>query len=207
MLSTTLPVRWAVAPQELLPIMPPSVQFMCVAGSGPNRRPVSASCRFRTSSTMPGCTTQVRASASTDSSSVQYLEKSSTTAVLVHWPARLVPPPRDRTGAPNSRATAIAATASSGVRGTTTPIGTWRKLDASVEYAAAGAVVEADFALHLPTECRGERAGVEVFVVRVAHHGVGELDGSHRGSSFRVRTRPRLRAGRSGRGRARSDRG
>jgi hypothetical protein len=39
MLSTTLPVRWAVAPQELLPIMPPSVQFMWVAGSGPKRRP------------------------------------------------------------------------------------------------------------------------------------------------------------------------
>ena len=35
MLSTTLPVRWAVAPQELLPIIPPSVQFGCVAGSGP----------------------------------------------------------------------------------------------------------------------------------------------------------------------------
>ena len=35
MLSTTLPVRCAVAPQELLPIIPPSVQFGCVAGSGP----------------------------------------------------------------------------------------------------------------------------------------------------------------------------
>ena len=39
MLSTTLPVRWAVAPQELLPIIPPSVQFWWVAGSGPNRSP------------------------------------------------------------------------------------------------------------------------------------------------------------------------
>ena len=35
-LSTTLPVRCAVAPQELLPIIPPSVQWSCVAGSGPN---------------------------------------------------------------------------------------------------------------------------------------------------------------------------
>ncbi len=37
MLSTTLPVRWAVAPQELLPIIPPSVQLGWVAGSGPYR--------------------------------------------------------------------------------------------------------------------------------------------------------------------------
>ena len=35
MLSTTLPVRCAVAPQELFPIIPPSVQFVWVAGSGP----------------------------------------------------------------------------------------------------------------------------------------------------------------------------
>ena len=60
MLSTTLPVRCAVAPQELLPIMPPIVQFMCVAGSGPKRSPVGASSSLSTSSTMPGCTTQVR---------------------------------------------------------------------------------------------------------------------------------------------------
>ena len=38
MLSTTLPVRCAVAPQELLPIIPPIVQFGWVAGSGPKRR-------------------------------------------------------------------------------------------------------------------------------------------------------------------------
>jgi hypothetical protein len=50
--------------------------------------------------------------------------QSSTTAVLVHWPARLVPPPRDSTGTACSRHTATASTAPSGVRGTTTPIGT-----------------------------------------------------------------------------------
>ena len=49
-----------------------------------------------------------------------------TTATLHDCPARLVPPPRDTTGAPCSRHTAMAATASSTVRGTTTPIGTWR---------------------------------------------------------------------------------
>ena len=74
MLSTTLPVRCAVAPQELLPIIPPSVQFMCVAGSGPNRRLVRLSCSsLSTSSTMPGSTMQVRAPASTSMTAVAVL--------------------------------------------------------------------------------------------------------------------------------------
>jgi hypothetical protein len=60
MLSTTLPVRWAVAPHELLPIIPPSVQLGWVAGSGPYRSSCSPSCWFSTSSTMPGSTTHVR---------------------------------------------------------------------------------------------------------------------------------------------------
>ncbi len=47
-----------------------------------------------------------------------------TTATLQVCPARLVPPPRETTGAPCSRHTAMAAAASSTVRGTTTPIGT-----------------------------------------------------------------------------------
>src|SRR5689334_1357790 len=136
MLSTTLPVRCAVAPQELLPIMPPSVQVAWGAGSRPNRNPVASSCRFSSSSTIPGWITHRRASASTDSTLVQYLDQSSTTAVFVHCPARLVPPPRDSTGTPNSRATATASTAASGVSGSTTPIGTCRKFEASVEYAA-----------------------------------------------------------------------
>ena len=133
MLSTTFPVRWAVAPQELLPIMPPSVQFMWVAGSGPKRRPVGASRSFSTSSTMPGSTTHVREPGSTESRRLQYFDQSSTTAVFVHCPARLVPPPRDSTGTSCSRHTATASAAASGVRGSTTPIGTCRKFDASVE--------------------------------------------------------------------------
>jgi hypothetical protein len=132
MLSTTFPVRCAVAPHELLPIMPPSVQLSWVAGSGPYSRPYGASCRLRTSSTMPGSTTQVLASASTLISRSQCLDQSITTAVLQHSPARLVPPPRDSTGARCSRQTARASTAASTVRGTTTPIGTWRKFEASV---------------------------------------------------------------------------
>jgi len=48
----------------------------------------------------------------------------------------IVPPPRDRTGALCARHTATASAAASTVRGTTTPIGTCRKFDPSVEYAA-----------------------------------------------------------------------
>src|ERR1700749_3774296 len=96
---------------------------------------------------MPGSTVQVRCCGSTARTRWQYFDQSSTTAVFVHWPARLVPPPRDSTGTPCSRHTATASAAASGVRGTTTPIGTCRKLDASVEYAA-GAGVEPDLAIH-----------------------------------------------------------
>jgi hypothetical protein len=75
---------------------------------------------------MPGSTTQVLPSGSTLTRPWQYLDQSMTTATLHVCPARLVPPPLDTTGAPNSRHTAIAATASTTLRGTTTPIGTWR---------------------------------------------------------------------------------
>jgi hypothetical protein len=99
-LSTVLPYACADAPHELLPIMPPRAQWLCVEGLGPNWRPWPARRWLSTSRTIPGSTTQVRASGSTDTSLVQYLLQSITTAVFVDWPARLVPPPRDRTGAP-----------------------------------------------------------------------------------------------------------
>ena len=79
---------------------------------------------------------QVRASGSTEIRRWQYFDQSITTAVLVHSPARLVPPPRETSGARWRRQAATAATAASTVRGTTTPSGVWRKLEASVEYAA-----------------------------------------------------------------------
>ena len=75
---------------------------------------------------MPGSTTQVRASGSTETRPWQYLDQSMTTAALHACPARLVPPPRETTGVPCSAQTATAAAAASTVRGTTTPIGTWR---------------------------------------------------------------------------------
>ena len=75
---------------------------------------------------MPGSTTQVLAPESTEVTLRQYLDQSMTTATLHACPARLVPPPRDTTGAPNSRHTATACTPASTLRGTTTPIGTCR---------------------------------------------------------------------------------
>jgi hypothetical protein len=125
-LSAVLPYACAEAPQELLPIMPPRAQWLWVDGFGPNISPQAASCRLRSSSTMPGSTTQVRACGSTDTRPSQYLVQSTTTAVFVHCPARLVPPPRDSSGAPNRAQTATAAAPASTFRGTTTPSGTWR---------------------------------------------------------------------------------
>jgi hypothetical protein len=55
-----------------------------------------------------------------------YFEKSMTTATLQHCPARLVPPPRDNTGAPKPRHAATVAITSASSRGSTTPIGIWR---------------------------------------------------------------------------------
>ncbi len=82
MLSPVLPYRWAVAPQELLPSIPPSVQLGWVEGSGPKRRPCGSRWALRTSSTTPGCTIALRRSRSTCSISWQYFDQSITSAVL-----------------------------------------------------------------------------------------------------------------------------
>ncbi len=75
---------------------------------------------------MPGSTTQVRFSGSTEISLLQYFDQSRTTPVLQHWPASDVPPPREKTGTSWRRHTAIADTASSTSRGTTAAVGTCR---------------------------------------------------------------------------------
>jgi hypothetical protein len=95
-----------------------------VAGRGPNINPCGASAELSSSSTMPGSTTQVCAPGSTETTPWQYFDQSMTTAALHACPARLVPPPRDTTGAPNSRHRATACTPASTLRGITTPIGT-----------------------------------------------------------------------------------
>ena len=106
--------------------MPPIVQLTCVDGFGPTISPYFRTASLTLSSAAPGWTIAVRPPGSTESTWWQYLVQSITTAVLQHCPARLVPPPRDSTGAPNSAHTPIAAAAASALRGTTTPSGGWR---------------------------------------------------------------------------------
>ena len=72
---------------------------------------------------MPGSTTQVRGASSTDTSRLQYLLQSMTTAWFVAWPARLVPPPRETTGALCWRQTPMTDSAAATERGSTTAIG------------------------------------------------------------------------------------
>ena len=73
-----------------------------------------------------GSTRASRFVASISSTRCMYFEKSMTTATLQHCPARLVPPPRDRIGAPNRRAHSTVVSTSPLCRGMTTPIGTCR---------------------------------------------------------------------------------
>ena len=57
---------------------------------------------------------------------VRYFEQSTTSEGPTVWPACEVPPPRASTVAPSARAMPIARSASSIVRGATTPTGmTW----------------------------------------------------------------------------------
>ena len=105
--------------------MPPSVQRSLVDGSGPNSRPAALAARRSDIMIAPGSTSAVAASRSI-ATRVRWREQSITTASLQVWPARLVPPPRMTIAAPCSRHSATAAITASMVRGTTTPIGTWR---------------------------------------------------------------------------------
>ena len=103
--------------------MPPMVQRECVEGSTGKNSCAEARAAFSVPSTMPGSTRAVRAAGSTCRTRLRCLEKSMTSARFTVCPHWLVPPPRASTGTPSARATAIAATTSSVLRGTTTPIG------------------------------------------------------------------------------------
>ena len=103
--------------------MPPMVAREAVEMSTGNHRPCGLSSRLRSSSTMPGSTTQRREATSRSSSRLRYFEQSTTSDVLTVCPACEVPPPRGSTVTPSSRAKPIARLASSIVRGATTPSG------------------------------------------------------------------------------------
>ena len=65
-------------PQELLPVMPPMVAREAVEISTGNHRPCGFSARLRSSSTMPGSTTQRRPSTSSSRMRLRYFEQSRT---------------------------------------------------------------------------------------------------------------------------------
>ena len=100
MLSAVSPAMTECVPQELLPIMPPSVQRLWVAGSGPNVRSYLFAALRNSSSTIPGSTRARFASASSSTRRFMYLEKSKSTPSLTDCPGMPVPPPRAKTGAP-----------------------------------------------------------------------------------------------------------
>ena len=125
-LSAVFPPITECTPHELLPIIPPSVQWLCVEGSGANIKPCCLAASCNESKMTPGSTWAVRVSGSRLTTRFMYFDVSRTTATLQHWPAKLVPPPRARMGAPKLRAISTVIITSSVSRGMTTPIGTWR---------------------------------------------------------------------------------
>jgi hypothetical protein len=131
MLSAVTPAMIECTPHELLPIMPPNVHRLWVAGSGPKVSSCSSAASRSWSQITPGCTRARRPSGSSHSIRFRYLVKSTSTALLTDWPASPVPQPRPKSGAPCSRQTATVASTSSAVRGMTTPIGTCRYDEAS----------------------------------------------------------------------------
>src|SRR3954470_12454488 len=123
-LLATEPAICACIPQELLPSMPPRVQWLWVAGSGPKVRPYFPAAFRRLSRPQPGRTVDVFRVGSMLRICPRYLDQSITMAVLQHGPARLVPPPRDNNGTPNFLQAATVLITSSMDFGMTTPMGT-----------------------------------------------------------------------------------
>jgi hypothetical protein len=103
--------------------MPPMVAREAVETSTGNHRPCGFNCRLSSSSTMPGSTTQ-RGSRRRDRECVRCFEQS-TDQRLVHGLAALrgAAAARQHARALPHRPMAIARSASSMVRGTTTPTG------------------------------------------------------------------------------------
>ena len=126
MLSTVVPAITECGPQELLPIMPPSVQRECVAGSGAKVSPCASAASRSASHTTPGSTRAIRSRGSTASTLSRYFEQSITTATLTVWPLSEVAPPRASTGTLLAEQRRRVSTMSSTLRGSTTPIGTCR---------------------------------------------------------------------------------
>jgi hypothetical protein len=113
--------------------MPPTVQRLCVLGSGPNRRPYGLAAVCREAWTRPGSTTAVRVSPSISRTPLRYRLVSTTTPGPTALPAMEVPAPRAVRGTPRDRHTSRVATISSACRGRTTARGRTRYSEASEE--------------------------------------------------------------------------
>ena len=124
--SAVVPHRTERDPQALLPIIPPTVQRLCVDGSGPTRSPWTAAARLRSSRTVPGSTVAVRASGSSARTPARCRERSTTSPDPIALPAMLVPAPRIVSGTPASAASATTSARSSRSRGATTAAGSTR---------------------------------------------------------------------------------
>ena len=111
------------APHELAPMPPPIVARLLVVGSMGYCSPYWATALLRWFTTSPGWTNAERPSVRTSSTRFMYLEKSITMAWFTVLPARLVPPPRGRTGSPWRWARCITCATSSADRGSTTATG------------------------------------------------------------------------------------
>src|SRR5699024_12451261 len=88
--------------------MPPREQWLWVEGLGPNSSSCGPSRRLSSSMTIPGSTTQVFCSVSTEIKRLQYFVQSMTTAALVHCPPSLDQTSREWNGAPNRAHTSTA---------------------------------------------------------------------------------------------------
>lgn len=86
-LSTVLPAITECTPQELLPIIPPTVQYWWVAGSGAKVRPCCSAAWSRSSRIIPGSTRASPSTALSERSRFRRLENSITTVTL-RWPRR-----------------------------------------------------------------------------------------------------------------------
>ena len=115
MFSTVLPAITECGPQELLPIMPPSVQRECVAGSGAKVRPCALGGLAQRVAHHAGLDArEARRRRRSRRTRSRYFEQSMTTATFTALAADARCRRRARsTGAPCSRHTATAATMSS----------------------------------------------------------------------------------------------
>ena len=90
-------------PHELLPIIPPSVQCLCVDGSGAKVRWCFSASRAELVEDRPRLDPRELPLGVDREDWLRYFDKSITTATLQQLPVRLVPPPRERIGAPVPR--------------------------------------------------------------------------------------------------------